>query len=114
MQIAEIDKSFFIILSGWYLPRSNTSRLGQAMHRQDLQGLEKVLGPDHPDKLTSISHLGSVLEDQGRYEEAEAMHRRALECREVGSTSRPSQHSHGHAQSADTWLSQVRFRMLWL
>ena len=49
------------------------------MHRRDLEGSEKVLGPEHPSTLTSISNLGSVLSSQGKYEEAEAMHRRALE-----------------------------------
>ncbi|KAF1949112.1 hypothetical protein CC80DRAFT_555727, partial [Byssothecium circinans] len=36
----------------------------------------------HPGTLTSVSQLGSVLERQGKYEEAEAMHQRALEGRE--------------------------------
>jgi hypothetical protein len=37
-----------------------------------------VLGPEHPNTLISISNLGSVLDNQGKYEEAEAMHRRDL------------------------------------
>jgi hypothetical protein len=41
-----------------------------------------VLGREHPDTLNSVSHLRSVLQGQGRYEEAEAMHRRALQGRE--------------------------------
>ncbi|MFD2902280.1 tetratricopeptide repeat protein, partial [Klebsiella pneumoniae] len=40
------------------------------------------MGPEHPDTLTSVSSLGSVLQRQGKFEEAEAMHRRALEMRE--------------------------------
>lgn len=40
---------------------------------------EKVLGRDHPDMLTSVSHLGSVLSSQGKYKEAEAMLQRAKE-----------------------------------
>ncbi|KAJ5706448.1 hypothetical protein N7536_002137 [Penicillium majusculum] len=40
---------------------------------------ESVLGLEYPDTLTSVSNLGLVLDRQGRYEEAEAMHRRALE-----------------------------------
>ena len=43
-----------------------------------LAGYETVLGPEHPDTLTSVSNLGWALERQGKYEEAEAMHRRAL------------------------------------
>jgi tetratricopeptide (TPR) repeat protein len=40
---------------------------------------QTALGPEHPDTLTSVHHIGSVLAQQGKYEEAEAMHRRALE-----------------------------------
>ncbi|KAK7193333.1 hypothetical protein PSPO01_00006 [Paraphaeosphaeria sporulosa] len=38
-----------------------------------------LLGREHPDTLTSVSNLGSVLSSQGKYEEAEAMQRWALE-----------------------------------
>jgi Tfp pilus assembly protein PilF len=41
-----------------------------------------MLGPKHPDTLASISNLGWVLWSQEKDEEAEAMHRRALEGRE--------------------------------
>jgi len=43
------------------------------MHWRDLEGSEKVLGPEHPDTLTSINNLRSVLSRRGKYEEAEAM-----------------------------------------
>ena len=39
---------------------------------------EKVLGPEHLNTLTSVNNLGAVLLRQGKYEEAESMHRRAL------------------------------------
>jgi hypothetical protein len=37
-----------------------------------------VLGKEHPSTLTSVSNLVAVLSDQGKYEEAEEMHRQAL------------------------------------
>ena len=37
-----------------------------------------MLGPKHPHTLSSINNLASVLDSQGKYEEAEVMHRRAL------------------------------------
>ncbi|OAF60699.1 hypothetical protein VC83_03636 [Pseudogymnoascus destructans] len=43
---------------------------------------ERELVVTHPDMLTSVSNLASVLQRQGRYEEAESMNRRALEGRE--------------------------------
>lgn len=57
------------------------------MYRQALLSREKVLGAEHPDTLGSINDLGSVLECQGKYEDAEAMYRRAALVREklVGS-----------------------------
>ncbi|KAL4971205.1 hypothetical protein BDW66DRAFT_155886 [Aspergillus desertorum] len=39
---------------------------------------ERACGPDDVGTLTSVSQLGSVLERQGKYEEAEALHRRDL------------------------------------
>ncbi|KAJ5703166.1 hypothetical protein N7488_010714 [Penicillium malachiteum] len=54
------------------------------MHRRALEGYKKVLGREHPDTLTSVSNLGSVLDSQGKYEEAEVMYQRDLEgCEKV-------------------------------
>ncbi|KAF2478343.1 uncharacterized protein BDR25DRAFT_321365 [Lindgomyces ingoldianus] len=47
--------------------------------RMSTERKEEVLGLEHLDTLISVSQLGSVLEGQAKYEEAEAMHRRALE-----------------------------------
>ena len=52
------------------------------MNRQTLARREKVLGPEHPDTLTSMSNLALVLDSQGKYEEAEAMNRQTLARRE--------------------------------
>jgi tetratricopeptide (TPR) repeat protein len=51
-------------------------------HRQVNPLREKVLGPEHPDTLTSMSNLAVVLERQGKYEEAESMSRQTLAQRE--------------------------------
>ena len=40
--------------------------------------IEKMLGKEHPNTLTSINNLAGVLSSQGKYEEAEEMHRQAL------------------------------------
>lgn len=49
------------------------------MHWRASEVQEKMRGREHPDTLISVSYLGSVLSSRGKYEEAEAMHRRALE-----------------------------------
>ena len=43
----------------------------------------RVLGKEHPDTLTSMNNLGSVLSRQGKYEEAKEMHRHVLALRET-------------------------------
>ncbi|KAK4680131.1 hypothetical protein QC764_0041900 [Podospora pseudoanserina] len=54
----------------------------EQMHRQTLQLREKVLGKEHPDTLTSMSNLASVLVSQGKYEEADQMNRQTLQLQE--------------------------------
>jgi tetratricopeptide (TPR) repeat protein len=39
---------------------------------------ETVLGKEHPSTLTSVDNLALALRPQGKYEEAEEMHRQAL------------------------------------
>ncbi|KAI9766019.1 MAG: hypothetical protein M1840_007026, partial [Geoglossum simile] len=65
--------------TAWYLLHQGEYAAAEKLCRSVVEEKEKVLGPEHPDTLTSVSDLGSVLESLGRYEEAEAMHRRALE-----------------------------------
>ena len=38
----------------------------------------ELAGTEHPDTLMSMNNLASVLRDQGKYEQAEEMHRQAL------------------------------------
>ena len=47
-----------------------------------LEAREKVLGREHLDTLTSMNNLALVLNSQGKYEEAEAMHRETVATRE--------------------------------
>lgn len=42
------------------------------MHRQALRRY-KILWPEYPNTLTSVNNVGSVLERQNKYKEAEAM-----------------------------------------
>lgn len=43
-----------------------------------LRKTEKMLGNEHPSTLTSINNLAEILKRQGKYEEAEEIHRQAL------------------------------------
>jgi hypothetical protein len=42
-----------------------------------------VLGKEHPNTLTSMNNLAAVLSGQGKYEQAEEIHRQALGLRET-------------------------------
>ncbi len=44
---------------------------------------EKMLGKEHPSTLTSMNNLASVLSRQGKYDEAEEMHRQAMALKET-------------------------------
>jgi tetratricopeptide (TPR) repeat protein len=67
---------------GWYLFLKGWYEEAEVMHGRALRSREQVLGPEHPDTLSSISQLGSVIERQGKYKEAETVHRQALRSRE--------------------------------
>ena len=41
-----------------------------------------MLGKDHPDTVMSLTNLGLSLCQQGKYAEAEALHRQALQLQE--------------------------------
>ncbi|KAI9684109.1 MAG: hypothetical protein M1829_003379 [Trizodia sp. TS-e1964] len=62
----------------------NTGRFNEAedINRRLIELREKVLGPEHPDTLTSMSNLAGVINHQGKYEEAEAMNRHVTELSE--------------------------------
>lgn len=49
------------------------------LHREVLEGKEKVLGKEHPNTLTSVNNLAVLLRQQGDYKTAEEMFRQALE-----------------------------------
>jgi Tfp pilus assembly protein PilF len=68
--------------TGWYLYLQGEYVAAEKCSQMAVEAYEKVLGPEHPDTLTSVNNLGIVLSGQGKYEEAEAMFRRGLEGRE--------------------------------
>jgi tetratricopeptide (TPR) repeat protein len=52
--------------------------LAEASHRKASSLRKEVLGPKHPNTLTSMNNLAWVLNMQGKYKEAEAMSRQTL------------------------------------
>ncbi|OBT53786.1 hypothetical protein VE04_07701 [Pseudogymnoascus sp. 24MN13] len=67
---------------GWYYMLKGETIRAEPILQEAIVVRERELGVNHPDTLTSVSNLASVLQRQGRYKEAESMNRRALEGRE--------------------------------
>lgn len=54
----------------------------EALRRTAVDMRKSVLGSQYSDTLTRINDLGALLERQGKYNEAEALHRQVLKERE--------------------------------
>ena len=54
----------------------------EAMGREVLAARREVLGPRHPDTLTTMNNLASTLYELGKHAEAEAMVREVLTARQ--------------------------------
>jgi tetratricopeptide (TPR) repeat protein len=64
-------------------------RAAERAHGQVLEGREYTLGKEHPDTLASMNNVAQALSGQGKYAEAEAMHRETLALREVSGKEHP-------------------------
>jgi tetratricopeptide (TPR) repeat protein len=58
------------------------SRQAESLYRRSIEIAEKVLSKDHPNIATGYSNLAILLQNQGKYDQAESLQRRALEISE--------------------------------
>ncbi|KAF2826698.1 kinesin light chain 1 [Ophiobolus disseminans] len=63
---------------GWCQHYLGQYAAAEATHRQTSLLRNEVLGPEHPDILTSMNALAQVLKSQDKYQEAEMIHRQTL------------------------------------
>ncbi len=54
----------------------------EALYLRCLEARERLLGPEHPDTLTTVGNLGLLYSNKGDYEQAEAFYNRCLEARQ--------------------------------
>ena len=52
------------------------------LYQRCLEARERLLGPEHPDTLTTVGNLAGLFQDKGDYEQAEAFYTRDLEASE--------------------------------
>lgn len=57
--------------------RQDEYEAAEAMHRQTLAIQEKVLGPEHPETLTSVSCLAHLLRNQRSYDDSVVVYERS-------------------------------------
>jgi len=51
----------------------------ERLYKEAVEGRRRLLGPVHPDTLTSLNNLAMLYQEQGRYDEAERLHIEVLE-----------------------------------
>ncbi|KAF1973481.1 hypothetical protein BU23DRAFT_464649, partial [Bimuria novae-zelandiae CBS 107.79] len=66
--------------SAWYASEMEQYSKAHEMDSGALRARETVLGSEHADTLNSLNSLGLVVRQLGRYDEAEAIHKKALEA----------------------------------
>ncbi|MFO0633183.1 MAG: serine/threonine-protein kinase [Nannocystaceae bacterium] len=62
----------------------------EAMHHRAAEGLERVLGGEHPNVAVSLSNLAILVAQRGRHAEAVALLRRSIAIRERNDPTQPS------------------------
>ncbi|KAF2470888.1 TPR-like protein [Lindgomyces ingoldianus] len=67
--------------AAWYAGEMGQYDIAQRMGSAAFRARESLLGAEHPDTLSSLNNLGLVLDWQGRYGEACAIHQRGLEAK---------------------------------
>ena len=71
--------AFFQLDRSWSFAYLNGE--AERLHRKALAVHKSALGDKHPDTLTSINNLGSLLQDKGDLDGAGALYREALEAK---------------------------------
>ncbi|OBT51626.1 hypothetical protein VE04_08927 [Pseudogymnoascus sp. 24MN13] len=76
---ATLDRALVADSMAWYLYNAKECAAAEPLVRTAIIERGRVLGEEHIETISSLSLLGSVLEEQGKYKEAEATQRQALE-----------------------------------
>jgi hypothetical protein len=74
----------------------------EASFAKVLEKRQRILGDEHPDTISALNTLASMLGDQGKLAEAEARKREELQKMQRIPRRRSSNHGIGHEQSCQT------------
>ncbi|KAI0398797.1 P-loop containing nucleoside triphosphate hydrolase protein [Xylaria palmicola] len=67
----------------WYAAEQGRYTISEAMARISQDTRKRVLGPEHPDTLNSMSNLASTYWNQGRWKEAETLEVQVVETQKM-------------------------------
>jgi tetratricopeptide (TPR) repeat protein len=95
-------------LAGVYAARGNYAQ-AEALDRQVIEIQRRVLGPKHPDTLTSLSYLASLYQRWGKYGLAQTYAQEALAERRQTLSSEDTATMTAAADLALAYLSQGKF-----
>ena len=79
----EAQKAWASVLfkAAWYASEIGQYAVAHRMGSAAFDARERLLGAEHPDTLSSLTSIGRLLDWQGKYEKAEATHKRVLEIK---------------------------------
>ncbi|MFI7896532.1 tetratricopeptide repeat protein, partial [Streptomyces sp. CACIS-1.16CA] len=85
------------------------------LHQHVLTDRERVLGPNHPDTLTSRNNLANALNDLGEHQQAADLHQHVLTDRErvLGPNHPDTLTSRNNLANARARLAGARRRRWW-
>ena len=79
---ANVADHYVPAVLGQFLSENGQYSAAEPLLKRALAARERVLGPEHPDTLTSVSNLAVLLKNKGDTAGAEPLYRRALAARE--------------------------------
>ena len=71
-----------LLQGGYYFYQRGQYRETEPLWNSALAMCERVLGPEHPETLSTVNNLAELYRNQGKYELAGPLYQRALEARE--------------------------------
>ena len=77
-ELATTEAASLLFQVGYYLVDRGQYEQAEPLYQRALTTYERVLGPEHPDTLSTFNNLASLYQNQGKYEQAEPLYQRAL------------------------------------
>jgi tetratricopeptide (TPR) repeat protein len=81
-ELATTEAASLLFQAGYYLDDRGHYEQAEPLLQQALTTYERVLGPEHPDTLSTVNNLAILYRRQGKYEQAEPLYQRALTTKE--------------------------------